>query len=1103
MMRRSSIGMVLIVSVVFLLFNPETLPLLYSGPMASASSVRSNTLSSQAAASQMTRVKLPSGKQQASMEIMPLVAPLFLEDPQFTSTLVLLNATTLPAPADVMLRDVDGKVITDQQVTVPPSNRLDVPIGIMLQFVGSAKTTGSVLVKPEKKDIAAALSITYRRQTTPSYIDEELAMPMPSSSPTLRTVVNGSKGSPIVAIASLAPTVQHVTMACLPEKGKRFTKTIEVAPGATAITRSCSTNGPAAGDFESVALADDSSSGGAFGIELTSDGPQGGFAAFGLAPRRNHDEEYFTSAAFADPMMAMSSTTVFSGVPVGQASLLPAADYTPVLALANFGSQARHVTVALATTSNGDPTSHVVASADVAAGQSKFVKIQDVSGNAQMQNSFIVKSDGPPGQLLAKLVATSDGPVHEVELLAKDANNGHNGGAHPWSIANGSEATLLLFNSSTADRSFHVSIVYGTGKSWQTSYTLKSMETRAINIGELIKTQLKDSHGNVLPTTLMQGLVLWNTKVNGGQGRMLLSNVSTAMARSFSCSIFQYICPVDVNFEGPQTVTADTGFSYTAFYEGCTDYYDDIWYPEMCSQNLSSGDIVQYLSYYYNNTNSSVLSLEDGYEDDENNGISDWAAIAGGQGSIQVTVQDDMGCSESGGASVWVNDTTPNITGLSPSPWSAGSSFTLHIYGYGFGTNPSVQINDSNGAISYSRGGASDTEIDVNVSIAASDPAENATIIVTSTGYYGQGFVCQNCGSNPTSPSVSVSINPVPAPVPQILFHGRNVAGAPAQSVVIGQQIALTTSIPEPAGLTVVSQLWSVEGSPIAGYNASNSSGQVVQLLSFTNPSLTLYWVSSGTFHATYQYCNNNNQCNSATATFTATAPNITSVSSFVDPVRLNPQKQIEDGDFADALYGIRFTEQVTDPQGAGSNATYQWVQLPTQVTFTLQCNSNVTGTKACKTSGTYVCVPKQALPALDTIYPYETGETVNDSPRTETLGTEEEHEQAETFNAKMYLMWDPALNADLSNCTPAHISNNSAVASTCTGSIPVPLGSTAWGWSGDASQSGSSWVLGSHNPTAAGNGPAFQTSSSFPQWTGAVVGALLSDSTQTTCTKQ
>ena len=120
-------------------------------------------------------------------------------------------------------------------------------------------------------------------------------MPMPSSSPTLRTVADNTNVSPLVAITSLASHTQHVTVSCLPEHGRRFTKSLDLRSNATVVTSGCGADDRYTTDFESMAKSGNDSTGGAFGIELTSDGPPGAFAAFALAKHRNGDDEYFSA----------------------------------------------------------------------------------------------------------------------------------------------------------------------------------------------------------------------------------------------------------------------------------------------------------------------------------------------------------------------------------------------------------------------------------------------------------------------------------------------------------------------------------------------------------------------------------------------------------------------------------------------------------------------------------------------------------------------------------------------------------------------------------------------------------------------------------------
>jgi hypothetical protein len=83
--------------------------------------------------------------------------------------------------------------------------------------------------------------------------------------------------------------------------------------------------------------------------------------------------------------------------------------------------------------------------------------------------------------------------------------------------------------------------------------------------------------------------------------------------------------------------------------------------------------------------------------------------------------------------------------------------------------------------------------------------------------------------------------------------------------------------------------------------------------------------------------------------------------------------------------------------------------------------------------------------------------------------------EVADSFNATMYLMWDPTLPGQgqaqpcsaASNLWSTEADNWDPTPSTCTGSIPVPIAFTNWGYRGDAintlqyqMNNGTTWML-------------------------------------------
>jgi hypothetical protein len=101
----------------------------------------------------------------------------------------------------------------------------------------------------------------------------------------------------------------------------------------------------------------------------------------------------------------------------------------------------------------------------------------------------------------------------------------------------------------------------------------------------------------------------------------------------------------------------------------------------------------------------------------------------------------------------YIGDAPATITSLSPSSWTAGTSFTLTITGTGFGTSPTVSITDPNNAVSTGNFTSSPdgTTIQISVSVSASAPlGDVASVVVTPGGLINgaMGYQSCNCGSN-------------------------------------------------------------------------------------------------------------------------------------------------------------------------------------------------------------------------------------------------------------------------------------------------------------------------------------------------------------------
>lgn len=352
----------------------------------------------------------------------------------------------------------------------------------------------------------------------------------------------------------------NISITCI-SQGGATTKTIVLAAAETVLTSACDPQVSHGATLDTLRRDQQDPPRSPIGVVLGSDAPAGSFSAFGISSHHSPERIFFSSMPFGDPMMANSGTTIFSGVPVGTTHLLPGGRYVPRLTLANFSDKAIHASVQYITTAeatvgeeatlagtNAQVSSSSLGTITVLPGRTQQMAFPDLTGNGNLQNSFIVRSDGPAGDLVAKLISTSDSSVAEVELLGKDLEDHDNGGNHPWTIEGETESTLLLFNNSAAAQYFNVEI--GAGATvWRKAYKLQPLQTVAIRIKDLVDLATKDDKGNILPRDVLSGQIEWHMPAkSAGRGRLFVSDSSIGMARNFSCGYVAELC--QVNYAG-------------------------------------------------------------------------------------------------------------------------------------------------------------------------------------------------------------------------------------------------------------------------------------------------------------------------------------------------------------------------------------------------------------------------------------------------------------------------------------------------------------------------------------------------------------------------
>jgi hypothetical protein len=448
----------------------------------------------------------------------------------------------------------------------------------------------------------------------------------------------------------------------------------------------------------------------------------------------------------------------------------------------------------------------------------------------------------------------------------------------------------------------------------------------------------------------------------------------------------------------------------------------------------------------------------------------------------------------------------PVITGITASGSAdvleAATQQTVTLTGKNFGSAaPTVNVASDGQYVTVDTVSThTETTVSFTATTAGSAPQGTASFqLVTSTG-------------DATSPEIAV--DPISLPPPQVMMvtspaaqqnctGGTEIDGQTA-SVYAGQQLLLCSPAPSlPPGVTVTSSVWSAPMVDLTGgycapyaYTQCEVSGAGQELADPVMSgvsNVSLYWVNPGnTETITYQYCVDNSitQCAvSALATFSVNGPTQAPgasgiISTVTNLVTISGPPYLGFGSYNaqgnPVTVGINFISGALAPVG-----TFQWVQTINTDEFTVIMS---TGVKVCSPntrvgSGS----DPQGVPELDNVYPYPTFSSPNtyDAPASGLPSSQ--GEQQHLFSATMYLMWDPTLNQGGTACQAA--STNGSLQqgrSTCTGSIPIPLGAVTWEWAGCAVNTLNplvgvgGWHLNCENFTPS---TSVVLNSSYPQW--------------------
>lgn len=484
--------------------------------------------------------------------LLELAAPLFVESDGISSTVSLINIVNRPLSATLAAFTPDGRQIGQTAIRVEPHSAVTRKLADLLKGWTSTATSGSLELTLDGSDIGMAGMLTIDGSAAGAAIHLEEDFTAGNSGVTsLRAAATGLAAPPTVALWNRAHTAESVSLRCISEQGSHVAHTISVPAGQMVLAGAC--DGAAAAAPQAALSEPSPATPQSAGIEVGL--PDAPLSVYGFALRAAAPNPEAASLHFQSASQMRSSDSVFTGVPVDRSALLPGPTFQPELALANFGAEPAHVSVAFATAPRGEPSARAIKDVTVPAGAIRKVTLPALGGDSLHRNSFVLRSDAPAGTLITSLLSSAqDGSPGLMTIPGKDRLRDTNGGAGRWSVANGDSSTLVIFNptESTQTMTVHVGAL---GVLWAKNYSLAPMETKSVAVSDLIANAEPDMHGTRIPSDSTEGQIAWFTPNHGeGVGRLLVTHSGSTHPLTYEFETSFVLCGAAVD---PSSLSLD------------------------------------------------------------------------------------------------------------------------------------------------------------------------------------------------------------------------------------------------------------------------------------------------------------------------------------------------------------------------------------------------------------------------------------------------------------------------------------------------------------------------------------------------------------------
>jgi hypothetical protein len=239
-------------------------------------------------------------------------------------------------------------------------------------------------------------------------------------------------------------------------------------------------------------------------------------------------------AGAADPMMQFPAGTVFAPFSVARNVSDQPVSLSPSIYWMQGGA-ARSATLQPITLLPAESLSldvpHLLASAG----------LQDFNGSFNL----ILEAQGKPHSVLLASGSVDQKNTYVFQVLPRGVQESKAKTISYWSTANGDDTMVAIWNPADESQDYRIVLSFAGGH-YQLPIHLEPRATRTFNISEIIKNQIPDGEGNIIPATVHEG----SARVTGARADneeiLVALDAGTYNVRKATCSYYCISCDGEV-----------------------------------------------------------------------------------------------------------------------------------------------------------------------------------------------------------------------------------------------------------------------------------------------------------------------------------------------------------------------------------------------------------------------------------------------------------------------------------------------------------------------------------------------------------------------------